>query len=429
MKKVSLISLGCEKNLVDSEHILGLLQNDGYEIVNNPEDSDYIFVNTCGFITPSKKESIDAIFNALSLGKEVIVTGCLAQRYLSNLKQEIPEAHYIAIKDYDHFNELLSEIDPSLNQKTGGLTDEHRIISTGDFSTYLRIGDGCDNCCTYCAIPLIRGPYKSRKYNDIINEAKSLALKGYKELIVLEQDTTKYGSDLNEDHDIVSLLKGLLKIEELDYIRLLYLYPDEISEELIELIASEERLTPYFDIPIQHSESHILKDMNRRGDKEFLKDLFKKIKGKIPNAVLRTTIMVGFPGETEEDVDNLISFINEIEFDHLGVFTYSKEEGTKSYNFKNQISQKDKNLRKRKVMKAQQIISYRKNKSHIGKEMTGLVIGSHNKYYMLRSYWNAPDGIDGNIYFTSDKLLTLGDKVTVKITEASVYDLYGELVN
>ena len=427
MKKVSLVSLGCEKNLVDSEHILGLLQHDGYEITNSLEDSDIIFVNTCGFITPSKKESIEAIFNALSLGKQVVVTGCLVQRYEENLKKEIPEANYIAIRDYDHFNELLSKIDPNLTEK-GGLKDEYRIVSSGDFSAYLRIGDGCDNCCTYCAIPLIRGKYQSRKYDDIINEAKELALRGYKELIVLEQDTTKYGSDLSEGHNIVSLLKGLLKIEELDYIRLLYLYPDEISNELIELIASEERLTPYFDIPIQHSESHILKAMNRRGDKEFLLNLFKKIKEKVPNAILRTTIMVGFPGESEEDVDNLIDFINEVQFDHLGVFTYSKEEGTKSYNFPNQIKESVKNLRKRKVMKAQQVISYRKNKSQIGKEMTGLVIGTSNKYYLFRSYWNAPDGIDGNIYIKSDKILSLGEKITVKITDASVYDLYGEIL-
>lgn len=428
MKKVSLISLGCEKNLVDSEHILGLLQHDGYEITNNPEDSDLIFVNTCGFITPSKKESIEQIFSALSLGKEVIVTGCLAQRYEEELKKDIPEAHYISIRNYDQFNELLSKIDPNLNKK-GGLKDEYRIISTGDFSAYLKIGEGCDNCCTYCAIPLIRGKFTSRPYNDIINEAKELALKGYKELIVLEQDTTKYGVDLKEGHNISSLLRGLLNIEELEYIRLLYLYPDEIDDELIELIAKEERLTPYFDIPIQHSESHILKSMNRRGDKEYLINLFKKIKEKVPNAILRTTIMVGFPGEKEEDIDNLISFINDVQFDHLGVFTYSKEEGTKSYDFPNQIKESVKNARKRKVMKAQQKISYRKNKEHISKTMSGLVIGKENKYYLLRSYWNAPDGIDGNIYFTSDKPLNLGDKVNVKITDASVYDLYGEITD
>lgn len=428
MKKVSLISLGCEKNLVDSEHILGLLQHDGYEITNNPEDSDLIFVNTCGFITPSKKESIEQIFSALSLGKEVIVTGCLAQRYEEELKKDIPEAHYISIRNYDQFNELLSKIDPNLN-KTGGLKDEYRIISTGDFSAYLKIGEGCDNCCTYCAIPLIRGKFTSRPYNDIINEAKELALKGYKELIVLEQDTTKYGVDLKEGHNISSLLRGLLNIEELEYIRLLYLYPDEIDDELIELIAKEERLTPYFDIPIQHSESHILKSMNRRGDKEYLINLFKKIKEKVPNAILRTTIMVGFPGEKEEDIDNLISFINDVQFDHLGVFTYSKEEGTKSYDFPNQIKESVKNARKRKVMKAQQKISYRKNKEHISKTMSGLVIGKENKYYLLRSYWNAPDGIDGNIYFTSDKPLNLGDKVNVKITDVSVYDLYGEITD
>ncbi len=427
MLKVGLVSLGCAKNLVDSENILGLLKHDGYTITNTIEDSDIIIVNTCGFIDSSKKESIETIFEMLSYNKKVVVTGCLAERYEEELRKEIPEAYFIPIHDYDKFNKLFRSVDKELNNDSG-LDDHYRVISTGKYSAYLKIGEGCDNCCTYCAIPLIRGRFVSRPYDEIIEEANKLADSGIKEVIVLEQDTTKYGIDLKDGHNTVSLLKGLLGVKKLDYIRLLYLYPDEISDELIDLIASEKRLTPYFDIPIQHSEDHILKDMNRRGNKEFLRNLFNKIKTKVPNAILRTTVMVGFPGETEEDVDNLINFIKEIGFDHLGAFTYSREEGTKSYNFKNQIDENTKKARLDRLMRAQQGVSYKRNKTHIGEIMEGLVVGKEKEQYLLRSYWNAPDDVDGKIYFTSKEQLNEGDIVKVKINEAFVYDLLGEQV-
>ena len=427
MLKVGLVSLGCAKNLVDSENILGLLKHDGYIITPSIEDSDIIIVNTCGFIDSSKKESIETIFEMLSYNKKVVVTGCLAQRYEGELRKEIPEVTFIPIHDYDKFNELFKRVDKDL-KNNGGLDDHYRIISTGNYSAYLKIGEGCDNCCSYCAIPLIRGHFVSRPYNEIIEEANSLADSGIKEVIVLEQDTTKYGIDLKEKVNIVDLLNGLLKIEKLDYIRLLYLYPDEISDELIDLIAKEKKLTPYFDIPIQHSETSILKAMNRRGDKEFLRQLFNKIKSKVPNAILRTTVMVGFPGETEEDVDNLIKFMEEIEFDHLGAFTYSREEGTKSFEFKNQINEKTKKMRLERVMHAQQRISYKRNKQHVGEIMEGLVVGQEKGQYLLRSYWNAPDDVDGKIYFSSNKDLKEGEKVKVKINSVFVYDLQGELV-
>ena len=427
MLKIGLVSLGCAKNLVDSENILGLLKHDGYAITSSINDSDAIIVNTCGFIDSSKKESIETIFEMLSYNKKVVVTGCLAERYLEELKKEIPEVYFIPIRDYDKFNDLFKNIDKELNE-SGGLDDHYRLVSTGTYSAYLKIGEGCDNCCTYCAIPLIRGHFVSRPYDAIIEEAKVLSDSGIKEVIVLEQDTTKYGIDLSEKKNIVDLLKGLLEIKKLDYIRLLYLYPDEITDELIELIATNKRLTPYFDIPIQHSENRILKAMNRRGDKEFLRNLFKKIKDKVPNAVLRTTVMVGFPGETDEDVDNLIKFMEEVEFDHLGAFTYSREEGTKSYDFDNQIDEETKQNRLNRVMKAQQTISYKKNKTHVGEVMEGLVVGIEKGQYLLRSYWNAPDDVDGKIYFTSDKELKEGDIVKVKIENAFVYDLMGKLI-
>lgn len=427
MKKVGIISLGCMKNRVDSENILGLFDRNGYEITNDPSDSDIIVINTCGFIESSKKESIENILEMIQYGKKVVVTGCLAERYLEELKKEIPEVDlYIPIRDYSHFNEKLYLLDKEID-KSIGVDDEYRIVSTGPYSAYLKIGEGCDNRCSYCAIPLIRGHFVSRPFDQIIKEAKELAEAGIKEIIVLEQDTTKYGIDLKEKKNIVDLLKELLKIEQFEYIRLLYLYPDEISDELIELIGKEKKLTPYFDVPIQHSEDHILKDMYRRGDKKFLISLFNKIREKVPNAILRTTVMVGFPGEKEEDIDNLISFMNEVKFDHLGAFTYSQEEGTPSASFPNQIDEEIKKKRLAKVMKAQQKISYSLNKKHIGEVMRGMVIGKDDHgNYLLRSYWNAPDDVDGKIYFTSKKELHNGDMVFVKITCAFVYDLMGE---
>ena len=429
MKKVGLVSLGCHKNLVDSENILGLFDRNGYEITPDPSDADIIVINTCGFIESSKKESIENILEMLSYGKKVVVTGCLAERYFEELKKEIPEVDaFIPIREYKSFNKHLYLLDKSIDPSLG-VDDDYRIVSTGPFSAYLKIGEGCDNRCSYCAIPLIRGHFVSRDMDSIIKEAKDLASNGIKEIVVLEQDTTKYGIDFHDPNiNIVSLLKELLKIKELEYIRLLYLYPDEISDELIELIGKESRLTPYFDVPIQHSESHILKAMYRRGDKEFLLNLFNKIRAKVPQAILRTTVMVGFPGESEEDVDRLIEFMNDVKFDHLGCFSYSQEEGTPAADLPNQIDEKVKKSRLDKVMKAQQKISYIQNKNHIGETMEGLVIGKENDNYLLRSYWNAPDDVDGKIYFTSDKALNIGDKVKVKINSAFVYDLMGEYV-
>ena len=429
-KKVCLISLGCAKNLVDSENMLGLLDYDKFEIVNDVDNADLVIVNTCGFIEPSKKESLDTIFSVLEKNKKVVVTGCLAQRYYDDLKKLIPEVSlFIPIRKYDEFNKLLEKVVNEPLPDKEGLRDSLRILSTPKYSAYLKIGEGCDNRCTYCAIPLIRGGFVSRPYDEIIKEAKHLASNGVREIIVLEQDTTKYGIDLNDGHDIVSLLKGLLEIKGLDYIRLLYLYPDEISDELIDLIAKEKKLTSYFDIPIQHSESHVLKDMNRRGDREFLLELFKKIRKKVPNAVLRTTIMVGFPGETEQDIDRLLDFMNEVEFDHVGAFTFSKEEGTRAFDFENQIDEEIKKSRLSKVMREARKISYKKNKSHINEIMEGLVVGKNGDDYLLRSYWNAPDDVDGKIIFSSDKVLEIGTIVKVKITNAYVYDLVGELVD
>ena len=429
MKKVALISLGCAKNLVDSENILGLLLKNDYKIVTNKDEADIVIINTCGFINASKKESIDVILDNINKKYKVVVTGCLVNRYVEELKKEIPEVDlWIPIRDYHKFNVLLKTLDNEITNYEG-LNDDYRVVSTGNYSAYLKIGEGCSNCCTYCAIPLIRGPYVSRPFESVVNEAKKLAKEGYKELIVLEQDTTRYGLDLPEKKTIVDLLKELVAIPGLEYVRLLYLYPDEITDELIDLIAKEEKLTPYFDIPIQHSENKILKAMNRRGDKAYLTSLFNKIRSKIPNAILRTTIMVGFPGETDKDFSALVRFINDIKFDHLGVFKYSKEEGTPAYKYVNQVKESIKQRRYNEIMELQQRISQEQNKKHVGEIMTGLVIGKEYDLYLLRSYFNAPDDVDGKIIFTSPKELKEGDKVKVRIVSGYTYDLYGELVD
>ena len=429
MKKVALISLGCAKNLVDSENILGLLLKNHYEIVSNKDEADILIINTCGFIEASKKESIDVILDNINHKQKVVVTGCLVNRYIDELKKEIPEVDlWIPIRDYPRFNVLLKTLDNDITNYEG-LNDDYRLVSTGSYSAYLKIGEGCSNCCSYCAIPLIRGPYVSREFESVINEAKKLANEGYKELIVLEQDTTRYGLDLKEKKTIVDLLKALVAIPGLEYVRLLYLYPDEITDELIDLIAKEEKLTPYFDIPIQHSEDKILKAMNRRGDKACLTSLFNKIRTKIPHAIIRTTIMVGFPGETEKDFSNLMKFVEQIKFDHLGAFKYSKEEGTASYKYPHQVRESTKQRRLDALMELQQKISYEQNKRHVNEIMTGLVVGKENGYYLLRSYFNAPDDVDGKIVFSSLKELKEGDKVKVLIKESYIYDLYGELVN
>ena len=425
--KFGLVSLGCEKNLVDSELALGYIKSFNHEIVNNPKEADVIIINTCGFITDSKKEGIETILEMAKYGKKLVVMGCLATRYKEALKKAMPEIDIlITLNDYNHFGKFLSSLDSSFIDT--GLSFDKRILATPSFSAYLRIADGCSNNCTYCAIPLIRGAIKSRTIEDIIVEANSLAHKGVKEITLLAQDTTKYGIDIYGKSRICDLLKELLKIKEFEYIRLLYLYPDEIEDQLIELIGKEKRLTPYFDIPIQHSEDKILSLMNRRGNKKFLLNLFNKIKEKVPHAILRTTIMVGFPNETEEDFNNLLDFIKEIEFDHLGCFTYSKEEDTKSYSFSNQVKEDIKKKRKDILMKEQSHISYRKNKAHIGEIMEGLIAEKKKGTYYVRTYFNAIDDIDGSIMLNTKEELKLGQKVKIRITHAFVYDLLAELV-
>ncbi len=427
--KFGLISLGCAKNRVDSEEIISLMLKNNFELCLEPSLCDVIIINTCGFIQDSKKEAIDTIFEMLDYHKITVVVGCLVQRYKEQLEKEIPEVDlFISIREYDNFIPLLNKV---INQKLEGkLIHGDRYLSTPSYTAFLRISEGCNNCCAYCAIPLIRGSFHSFPFQDLIDEAKRIAETGVKELVVISQDTTRYGSDLKTKTTIVDLLKELLKIEQFSYIRLLYLYPDEISDELIDLMAKEERLTPYFDIPIQHSSSKVLESMGRRGNEEFLRNLFTKIRNKVPNAILRTTLIVGYPSETEEEFNNLVNFVKEIEFDHLGVFTYSKEDGTKGGKLKETVSQKEKEHRKKIIMEIQQEISKKKNQRHVGEIMKGIVTSFDEEKgaYLVRSYFNAPDEIDGNIYLFSQFELEEGELVEFKIVDSSTYDLFAEIL-
>ena len=428
MNKVGLISLGCDKNRVDSELILGLLSKNGYQIVPSIEEADIVLINTCGFITDSKVESINTILEVVSYHKKVVVTGCLVERYLEELKKEIPEVDlWIPIHDYNRFNEIFSKLDKNDNV-VDCIDYHHRIFTTQKNTAYLRIGEGCSNHCTYCAIPLIRGEYISRRLDEIINEAELMVSNGINEITLLEQDTTKYGSDFNDGTTLVTLLEKLIGIKGIKHIRLLYLYPDEISDELIDFISKNPIIYPYFDIPIQHSEDKILKRMNRRGNKQLIIALIKKIRDRIPHAIIRTTLMVGFPGESKKDFESLLDFVKQMRFDHLGAFAFSSEEGTPAFNFKGQIKEEVKQERLDQLMKLQSHISYEVNKKHLGEVMDVLISGKENKYYIGRSYFNAPEDVDGKIYIKSDKILSISDEVKVKITETYIYDLFGEIV-
>lgn len=429
MIKVGLISLGCSKNLVDSEIILGMLDASKFKCVNTIEESDVVIINTCGFIEASKQESIENILDVISYHKKVVVTGCLTQRYLNELKQSIPEVDlWVPISEYSKLNEKLEELLGV--KKIEQFNPFVRLLSTPKYMAYLRISEGCNNCCAFCAIPLIRGRFVSRPFLDIIKEAKDLYSKGIKEIAVISQDTTKYGFDLKENKNIVDLLKAL---EDIGFysIRLLYLYPDEISDELIDFIASSKAVKPYFDIPFQHSSNRLLKSMFRKGVKVNYQALVDKIRNKIPQAVIRTTYIVGFPGENDEDFLDLVEFTKRNKFDHMGAFKYSREDGTAAYNYPEQINEKIKELRLAKIMEIQKKISYQNNKARIGEIMEGIVIdyNSSSNTYSLRSYWNAPDDIDGKISFTSKQKLNIGDIVKVKINNAFVYDLFGEYVD
>lgn len=437
--KVGMISLGCPKNQVDAEHMLAMMDAEGWEIVDYVDGCDVVIVNTCGFIDDAKKEAIENILDMVELKKEgviskIIVTGCLAQRYKDEIVKEIPEVDAVVgigangdiIKTVE---EVMSGVDtiekypPQCELPLEG----QRILTTPQYWAYLKIGEGCSNRCTYCTIPSIRGNMRSRSMENIIDEAKQLAELGVKELILIAQDTTSYGLDLYGELKLPELLNELCKIDSIEWIRLLYCYPDRITDELIETMKNQEKIVNYIDLPLQHADDKILKAMNRRGDQALIRSVISKLRAEIPDVVIRTTFIVGFPGEGEEEFETLAEFVNEIEFDRLGVFTFSPQEGTPAYDMDDQVEDDVKTRRGEVIMQDQYSIMEEKNNEKIGKTYK-VVVEDYDGYsdsYTGRTYMDAPE-IDGLVKFTSHKDLDIGDFVDVEIFDIEDYDLIGE---
>lgn len=426
--KLGMISLGCAKNLIDTELFLGVAKKYDLEITNNINDADIIVINTCGFIESAKKEAIDTILDATMINKKktVIAMGCLVERYLNDLKESIPEVDfYFPIKDYDNIDNLFNKI---LNKKATHKMDyENRVLTTLPHSAYLRISEGCDNRCSYCAIPLIRGNFKSRPFDSLINEAKALIKKGVKEITLIGQDTTRYGTDLKENKYLEDLLHEISLLDGVEIVRVLYLYPDEITDNVIMEIKNNPKVAKYFDIPIQHASNKMLKAMNRRGSKEFLSSLINNIRNNIPDAIIRTTLIVGFPGETDDDFNELYNFVKEAKFNRLGVFTYSDEEDTKGFDMYPKIEQDIMDERHDKIMELQSDISLNLNKAQIGKAYKAIVdTYDYNKQaYIVRNYAYAPDDVDGCIYINSPYTSNIkpGDIIEIEIIDGNEYDL------
>ena len=440
MYKISMVSLGCPKNQVDAEMMLYSLKQAGFEIGVPEAEADAIIVNTCGFIEDAKSEAIENILEAAQYKRDgkckaVIVTGCLAERYRDDVTEEIPEADVcVGIGSNGDIARIVKEaieskVSNSYGKKEALNLNGKRILGGLPFTAYLKIGDGCDNCCTYCAIPKIRGRMRSRTIESCVAEAKELAAGGVRELIVVAQDTTAYGTDLYGESKLCELLRELCKIDGLEWIRTLYTYPERISDELLSLIASEPKLVKYLDIPIQHVNGEILKRMNRRGDRETLTALIKKIRAVVPDITLRTTLITGFPGETEGQYEQLHSFVKEIEFDRLGCFTYSAEEGTIAAEYDGQIDEQTKQDRAEHIMETQLDIAAEKNRAKIGTVQRVLIEGwdDYIKCYYGRSAADAPE-IDGKVFFMAKRQLVIGDFVDVQINDTIEYDLLGEQI-
>ena len=431
--KVGFISLGCSKNLVVTEEMIGLFKKHGYTIVNDEKEAEVLIINTCGFIDSAKQEGIDTILEMANYKKEnckyLIVTGCLVERYIEELEKELPEVDlFIPINSYD---ELWQKIDNLVNNKqtVDKLNFHNRVISTGDTMAYLKIAEGCSNYCTFCAIPYIQGKYISREYEDILLEAEELAEKGISELVVIAQDTTKYGADLYGKSRLAELLGDLSKIEGIKWIRFLYSYPENITDELINVVKNNEKICNYFDIPIQHINDRILKLMNRKSDGDSIRKLVKKIRKEIPDVIIRTTLIVGFPTETHEEFLELYEFVKEAKFDRLGAFSYSREEGTAASKIVNQIDDKIKEERKNKIMELQQDISKEKMKEKIGKTYNVIIenMSDDGEYFIGRSYMDVPSE-DGVIYVDYDDSIFINDYLDVLIYDGTEYDLYAKII-
>ena len=462
-EKIYLVSLGCDKNLVDSEIMLGLLSKVGYAITDELNEADYAIVNSCCFIGDAKEESINTIIEIGELKKEgklkgLIVTGCLAQRYQSMITEELPEADaVIGTTAYDNIVSAIAEIKAKngkpekslyiddLERMAGG--EEHRLVPAGEISSYIKIAEGCNKRCTYCIIPYIRGNFRSIPMETIVKEAEGLAKQGTKELLLVAQETTLYGVDIYGKKALPDLVHELSKISGIEWIRLLYCYPEEITDEIIEAIKNEKKVCHYIDLPIQHSSDAILRKMARKTNQAELRERIAKLRKEIPDITLRTTLITGFPGETEEDFKELYNFVDEMEFDRLGVFTYSAEEGTPAAEMEGQVDEEVKIARRNEIMELQQEISAEKAEGRIGKVYEVLVEGTvpsdsvngeafasirevnedGRKVYIGRTYMDAPD-VDGQVFFESDYEIMSGELVEVEIIASDEYDLFGVLI-
>lgn len=431
--KVGFISLGCSKNLIDTEMGISLFKDHKFEIVNDPKEAEIIVINTCGFIQSAKEEAINTILEMAEYKKDkcryLIAMGCLVKRYKSDLEKSIPEVDlWISIDEYKDFWNKVSTL-VGENVESEYMSYRNRTITTGKKMAYLKIAEGCDNFCTYCAIPYIRGRYESREFDEIINEAKDLAKSGYEEIILIAQDTTKYGIDLYGKYRLPELLKEIAKIDGVKWIRFLYAYPESITDELIDVVKNEDKICKYFDIPIQHFSDKVLKKMNRKTSRDKIVGVVNKIRKNIPNVILRTSLIVGFPGETEEDFEILKNCVNDLKFDRLGCFAYSKEEGTPAEKFNDQVHPKTKEKRKRIIMELQNEVSKEKMKEKLGKEYEVLIedISDDGLFYVGRSYMDSPD-TDGVIYVNKAEENLINKFVKCKIVDCNEYDLFAEML-
>lgn len=439
MFKVGMVSLGCPKNRVDAEIMLQKLKDDGFEIVPEEAEADAIIVNTCGFIEDAKAEAIENIIETAKYKQEgnlkaLIVTGCLAERYRDEIKQELPEVDVVvglgsnAVIAEIVNNALEGKCENRYGEKEGLILEGERLLTTPQYTAYVKIAEGCDNCCTYCAIPKIRGRFRSRQMSDILFEIGRLAERGVKEIVLVAQDTTRYGEDIYGTPQLAALLKKICEIEPIKWVRMLYTYPDLITDELLDTMVKEEKVINYLDIPLQHCNGDVLKRMNRRGNRDSLEALIEKIRAKIPDITLRTTLITGFPGETEEQFEELCEFVNTIKFDRLGCFAYSEEEGTPAALLPDQIDGQLRVDRAEIIMNDQLRIANEKNEAKYGTLQEVLIEGydDYIKCYFGRTRADAPE-IDGKVFFTVTEPQEIGTFVNVRITDSLEYDLLGEM--
>lgn len=433
-----MVSLGCAKNQTDAEIMLGILDSTGHKLVANPEMADIIVVNTCGFIESAKQESIDTILEMAEYKKgrlkALIVTGCLAERYNKEILEELPEVDAVlGVGDYDKIAEIINKViagdKPVLFGHQDMDTEEGlpRILTTPSYTAYLKIAEGCDNNCTYCAIPKIRGRFRSRRMENIIEEAELLAASGVKELILIAQDTTRYGIDIYGEYSLAVLLEKLCKIDGIEWIRVHYFYTEAVTDELIECMAREEKICKYIDMPIQHINNRILKRMARRTSREQIEETIRKMREKMPDCIIRTSIIAGFPGETEEEFSELESFVEKVKFDRMGVFAYSQEENTPAASFPDQIDEAVKEKRLDRLMSLQKQISLEKNKEKLGMTMSVIAEGYDEESFLYYGRSRGDSiGVDGRVYFAADDEIMPGDIVNVKILDCDEYDLTGK---